>query len=107
MSINSIVINALKDISIPVAFQNYTGSEKIYITFFEYNQTSALNTDDEEQRTAHYIQVDVWSNTDYTNIVDQVKERMKLEDFSRTSEADFYEKDTSIFHKAIRFKGEF
>ncbi|MFS1511753.1 hypothetical protein VQL36_04850 [Chengkuizengella sp. SCS-71B] len=106
MSINSIIINALKNIGLPVNFQTYFGDEKTYITFFEYNQKSRLNADDEEQRTAHFIQVDVWSNTDYTDIVSQVKQAMKSNGFTRTSEADLYEKETGIFHKVIRFKGE-
>ncbi|MFS1511886.1 hypothetical protein VQL36_05540 [Chengkuizengella sp. SCS-71B] len=106
MSINAIIINSLKDIGVPVGFQNYSGSQKTYISFFEYNQKSGLNADDEEQRTTHFIQIDVWSNTDYTEIVSQVKQAIKSNGFTRTSEADLYEKETGIFHKVIRFKGE-
>lgn len=104
MSINSIVLNALKDIGVPVAFQVYDGDEETYITFFEYNQFSALAADNEEQITAHFIQIDVWSSSNYSSLVDRVKMKMKEIGFRRTSEADLYEPDTEIFHKAIRFR---
>ena len=103
MSLNKMIIDTLKPLGVPVAFQTYEGKEKTYITFFEYNQFSALNADDEEQQTAHFIQVDVWSKGDYTSIVQQVKERMIAAGFRRTSEVDLFEQETKTYHKAIRF----
>jgi hypothetical protein len=63
-----------------------------------------LSADDEEQITAHFVQVDIWSTGNYNSLVDQVKARMKDNGFRRTSEADLYEADTEIFHKALRFR---
>ncbi|WP_297988286.1 hypothetical protein [uncultured Anoxybacillus sp.] len=103
MSLNKMIIDTLKPLGVPVAFQTYEGKEKTYITFFEYNQFSALNADDEEQQTAHFIQVDVWSKGDYTSIVDEVKQRMKEAGFRRTTETELYEPDTKIYHKVLRF----
>ncbi|MCH4198532.1 MAG: hypothetical protein LKF87_08195 [Clostridium tyrobutyricum] len=53
--------------------------------------------------TAHYVQVDVWSKTDYINIVKEVKEKLISVGFKRLNEADLYEKDTKIYHKGMRF----
>jgi hypothetical protein len=103
MNLNKLIIDTLTPIGVPVSFQEYTGIETMYITFFEYNQFSALNADDTEQQTSHFIQVDIWSNGDYTAIVDQVKQKMIDAGFKRTSEADLYENDVKIYHKAIRF----
>ncbi|MCL9970351.1 hypothetical protein MX569_07025 [Anoxybacillus kestanbolensis] len=103
MSLNKMIIETLKHVGVPVAFQTYSGTATTYITFFEYNQFSALNADDEEQQTAHFIQVDVWSKGDYTSIVQQVKERMIAAGFRRTSEVDLFEQETKTYHKAIRF----
>ncbi|MBW9219264.1 hypothetical protein K1I43_12055 [Anoxybacillus sp. ST70] len=103
MSLNKMIIETLKHVGVPVAFQTYSGTATTYITFFEYNQFSALNADDEEQQTAHLIQVDVWSKGDYTSIVQQVKERMIAAGFRRTSEVDLFEQETKTYHKAIRF----
>jgi hypothetical protein len=103
MSLNKLIIDTLKPIGVPVAFQTYSGTATTYITFFEYNQFSALNADDEEQQTAHFFQVDVWSKGDYTSIVQQVKDRMTAAGFRRTTETELYEPDTKIYHKALRF----
>ncbi|MGM7682656.1 hypothetical protein ACSVDA_10935 [Cytobacillus sp. Hm23] len=103
MSINQIVINTLESVGVPVEFHHYDGDEKTYITFFEYNQGSGLHADDDEQKTVHYVQVDVWSDLNYMNLVDQVKEKLKNVGFRRTSEADLYERDTGIYHKVMRF----
>jgi hypothetical protein len=103
MSLNKLIIDTLSHIGIPVTFQVYEGEEDTFITFFEYNQLPALNADDEEQNSKHFIQVDIWSNQDYTNIVNQVKNSLLQNGFKRTSEAELYETETGTFHKAIRF----
>jgi hypothetical protein len=103
MSLNKLIIDTLSPLGVPVNFQRYTGNETTYITFFEYNQQPGLNADDSEQVTEHYIQVDIWSKGDYTNLVQQVKDALNGVGFFRTSETELYEPDTQIFHKVIRF----
>lgn len=99
---NEKVVMALLPLGLPVAFQRYNGSKRTYITFFEYNQNSALDADDREQNAMHYIQVDLWSYEDYSEIVPQVREALLDAGFIRTSEAEFYETDTQIYHKLFR-----
>ena len=53
--------------------------------------------------TGHYIQVDIWSNGDYTQLVSKVKELLISCGFKRLNEEDLYESDTEIYHKGIRF----
>lgn len=103
MSLNSLIINTLEPTGVPVEFQDYSGSANTYITFFEYNQMSALNADDEEKKTSHSIQVDVWSKGNYLALVKQVKQLMNQAGFRRNYETEFYEKETKIFHKVLRF----
>jgi hypothetical protein len=103
MSLNKLIIDTLSPLGVPVSFQRYTGTATTYITFFEFNQRPALNADDTEQNTQHSIQVDIWSKGDYTTLVQQVKDALNGVGFFRTSEAEFYEDDTKIFHKVIRF----
>ena len=100
---NSLIINTLKPIGVPVTFQNYVGKETTYITFFTYLEQGEEFADDEEIVTGHYIQVDVWSKGNYLEVVNEVKERMKQAGFRRRSEYELYEKDTKIFHKVLRF----
>lgn len=56
-----------------------------------------------EVALGHYIQVDIWSKEDYTELVKQVVERMQRVNFKRRSEVDLYEEDTKIYHKGLKF----
>jgi hypothetical protein len=103
MSINKIIIDALIPLGVPVRFQTYEGNDTTYITFFSLNERGSLFVDDEENETDHSIQVDIWSNSDYTELVQNVKILLKENGFIRTSEVDLYEKDLKIYHKPIRF----
>jgi len=103
MNLNSLIINTLQPLNVPVDFLTYTGTTRPYITFLELDQRAALNSDDEESETSHFIQVDVFHSGNYHTLVDQVKQALKGVGFTRTSEYDFYETDTKLFHKVIRF----
>ena len=103
MNINTLVVNTLKALAVPVSFQNYQGKETTYITFFEYNQQGEQYADDTEIGTGHFIQIDVWSKADYTALVGSVKNAMINAGFRRLSEIDLYENDTHIYHKGMRF----
>lgn len=101
--INKIVIEALKLLKIPVSFQKYNGKESTYVTFFNYLEQGEQYADNEEKTTGYYIQIDVWSKNDYTELVEKLKIAMKTAGFVRTSAVDLFENDTKIFHKALRF----
>lgn len=103
MSINSIIMNALKTLGIPVSFQTYKGTDTTYATFFEYLAQGEAWAEDEEEITGHYVQVDIWSRGDNTSIVNQVKSLMAEAGFKRTNEVDLYEADLGVYHKGIRF----
>lgn len=103
MSLNNLIISTLAPTGVPVAFQKYTGTLTTYVSFFEYNQQGALFADDVEKRTRHAIQVDVWSKGNYGTLVEQVRSLMTDAGFTRNSEGEFYENDTSMYHKYMRF----
>jgi hypothetical protein len=101
--INQIIIDALTHLKIPVCFQRYSGKAETYITFHEYLETGEEYEEDEESLTAHYIQVDVWSKTDYTEIVKEAKNLLRAAGFKRLNEIDLYEEDTRVYHKGLKF----
>ena len=103
MNIHNLIKTTLAPTNTPVNLLTYTGSATTYITFFEYNQRGSLFLEDEETNTTHSIQVDVWSKGNYLTLVEQVKNLMKQAGFTRNSEAEFFEEDTKIFHKVLRF----
>ena len=100
---NKLIIDTLSPIGVPIEFQTYTGTEPTYITFFTYLEQGEEFADDEEIITGHYVQIDIWSKGNYNRVVNEVKERMKKVGFRRRTEHEFYEKDTKIFHKVLRF----
>ncbi|KHO62674.1 hypothetical protein THYS13_07370 [Thermoanaerobacter sp. YS13] len=103
MNINSKVLTVLNSLGVPVNFQIYTGTEKTYITFFCYLENGELFADDIQQGTAYYIQVDVWSDKNYSSLVEQVKSAMRNAGFSFLSAYDLYEEDVKVYHKVLRF----
>ena len=100
---NKLIKDTLSPLMIPVEFQNYDGNEDTYITFFCYNEKGELFADNIEIGTGFYIQVDVWSKGNYTDIVVQTRGLLENVGFRRTSSIDLYEKDTNVYHKGIRF----
>ena len=101
--INDLILGALRSLRVPVSFQKYRGKENTYITFFSYLEQGEQYADNEEKETGYYIQLDVWSKSDYTELVENITDAMKAAGFRRTSAADLFEEDTKIYHKAIRF----
>lgn len=106
---NKLIIDTLKPLNIPVTFQKYDGKSLTYITFFIYNEQGEIWADDTEILTGYYVQVDVWSKSDYITLVESVISLMQNVGFKRTYAIDLYESDTATYHKTIRFnymKGE-
>ena len=103
MSLNNLIIDTLSPLNVPVTFQKYCGKDKTYITFHEYLQTGEEFEDDEEIFTSHYVQLDIWSKEEYTNLVGTIKELLKVKGFKRLDEVDLYEKDIGLYHKGMRF----
>lgn len=100
---NDEIIQALSGLGIPVSFQHYSGNATTYITFFRYDIENADSSDDEEEIEGYYPQIDLWSNTDYTDLESQIKSAMKSADYSFTNGQDLYEINTGIYHLALRF----
>lgn len=103
MNIHNLIKTTLELTKVPTSLLTYTGTSTTYITYFEYNQHGSLHLEDNEATTTHSIQVDIWSKGNYLTLVNQVKNLMKQAGFTRNSEAEFFEEDTKIFHKVIRF----
>lgn len=103
MTINQLIIETLKPLNVPVSFGTYNQSANTYVVFLEYNQGSAMKADDEEYRTKHLYQVDVFSKGNYLDLVKQLKKLLKEVGFSRTFETETYEDEMKRFRKILRF----
>jgi hypothetical protein len=101
--INKLIIESLRPLNIPVTFQKYTGMASEYITFHCYFTQGEAFDDDSESLTGQYIQIDVWTKSDYTKIVNNTRNLLINMGFKRINEFDLYENDTKIFHKVMKF----
>jgi len=103
MSINKEVLSALAGVGVPVTFHTYSGKADPYITFFTYLEKSEQHADDAEIITGHYVQLDIWTKGDYIELVKAVHDRMKQAGFRKINFYDLYEKDTTVYHKVMRY----
>lgn len=100
--VNKHIITALAPLGVPVSYLRYSGPEATYITFHLYRASGEVYEDDEEVATGHWLQVDIWSKSDYSTLASEVKRRLQLAGFHLLDEADFYEPDVEIYHKGIK-----
>lgn len=77
------------------------------ITFFEIDNSDVAFADDTAYAADVPVQVDVWSKGSTSAIAGEVDETMKALGFARIGASDFYETDTLVYHKALRFRGQF
>lgn len=74
-----------------------------HITFTILSDKSNNISDDVEEDISHIIQVDIWSLEDEWELKKEVKKLMLLKEFGYIEGQDFYELDTKIYHKSLRF----
>lgn len=75
-----------------------------YIEYEIYNAQGAEYAENEETATEYFIQVDIFSLGNYSEIEDMVYKTMIKAGFYRYDENDMYEKDTHLYHKGFRFR---
>lgn len=74
--------------------------------YIEYEIINGFGDDFAENKeisTQYIVQVDIYSTCDYSNIEEMVFNKMIEAGFNRDKEADLFEDDTQLFHKAMRF----
>lgn len=86
-----------------VYFLHANNAKPPYVEYEFYDENGADYSENQETATNYYIQIDIFSNGDYTELETKIKEKMISEGFTRGMAADMYEKDTKLYHKAMRF----
>ena len=91
---------------IPVSFLRYNGKSLTYITYQEIQDDTSFSADDDLQAYVTYYDFDIYSKSNYLDIIESVKEILKANDWryqpSMTSQ-DLYEDDTGYYHKTLCF----
>lgn len=93
-------------VTIPVKFLKYEGHGEPYVVWMSQDMADSLSGDDDLIGYVDYYDFDVYSKSNYLEIIEEVKRILKENGFvwqpSRTSQ-DFYEEDTGYYHKTLNF----
>lgn len=103
MSVIDLVNEALTQVGVPFARLKYSGKAPTYIEYYEYLETGETFAEDDEELTAHYISVNLFSPVDYTETVKKIKEKMKAKGFIRLQEFELFDEVNKSFSRTIRF----
>lgn len=93
--------------SIPVEHLRYKGKSKTFVTWTIINEVPSLNGDDEALYSVVEVDIDVFSDGNYLDIIKEVKKLMKNNEWVWQEDSqEMYEEDTELYHKTITFEKE-
>jgi hypothetical protein len=78
-------------------------NKQLYLEYEIVNEFGVEYSEGNEAFTTYVVQIDIFSTGDYTKLENAVKKIMIQNGFNRDMAADLYEKETGLFHKALRF----
>ncbi|MGL4571794.1 MAG: prohead protease [Clostridium sp.] len=86
-----------------VHFIHANNPEIPYVEYMVFDESSGYNAEGNELVTNYKIQVDIFSKGDYTELEETIKKVMNENNYIRTNAVDLFEKETGLYHKAMRF----
>ncbi|AUN26224.1 prohead protease [Clostridium botulinum] len=78
-------------------------AKDLYVEYEIINEYGTEYSEGNENFTTYIVQIDIFSTGDYTALENTVKRIMIHNGFNRDMAADLYEKETGLYHKAMRF----
>lgn len=103
---NNLIEQLFANYSVPFAFMFYREHAESYITYQQTQIDTLFDAEDELQNYVDYYDIDIYSKSNYLQIIEDVKEIMKQGGFRwqpEMSSGDMYEEDTRYFHKTLCF----
>lgn len=97
----------VKGEEIPVAHLRYQGNSKKYVTWTITGEEPALSANDEVLCSICSLDVDIFSEGNYLDIIKAIKQIMKNNDWVWVGDStEMYEEDTKLYHKTCSFEKE-
>lgn len=91
--------------SIPAAHLRYRGKSKSFVVWTIISNNPEVSGDDEEIYSVYQVDVDVYSDGDYTEILSAVKTLMKNNGYVWYEDSpEMYEEDTGLYHITATFE---
>lgn len=101
---DEIIVDKLK---IPVAHLKYKGNEKTYITWQLLEENSELCANDDDLFSVCPLDIDIYSDKNYLNIIKKIKEIMKENDWVWSgNSSEMLDDDTELYHITCSFEKE-
>ena len=92
---------------IPVAHLRYKGKSKKFVTWTITGETPALSANDEDLCSICSVDIDIFSDGNYLDIIKEIKQKMKNNDWLWVEDSEeMYEEDTELYHKTISYEKE-
>lgn len=92
---------------VPVAHLRYRGASKTFVTWTITGDEPTLSGDDELLYSVVSVDIDVFSDKNYLNVVEAIKELMILNYWVWTGDSsEMYEEDTGLYHLTCSFEKE-
>ena len=104
MNTNPLILNALKNIGIPVEPIHYSGSDKEYITFIDADNRAVDYADDEDITESAIIQVHYFTQNNPKNKSKEIRKALRNAGFLYLNTQEFYEKEEQYFHTIIEVR---
>lgn len=93
--------------TIEVAHLKYTGKLTTYIVWTIISEQPFLEYDDEVQYSVVSLDIDIYSEGNYLNIMKEVKRIMKENEWNWIEDSEeMHEEDTGLYHRTITFEKE-
>ena len=97
----------VKGKSIPVEHLRYKGKSKTFVTWTLLPEIPSLSADDEVIYSVCQVDIDIYSDGNYLDIMDEVKKIMKINHWLWNEDSqEMYEDDTGLYHRTITFEKE-
>lgn len=96
------IINLLPDKKV-YFLHSINPNKKLYVEYEIYDSWGIYYTENAEKYRNYMVQVDIFSTDNYSAVEKTIREKMIQSGFNRGKEADLFEKDTKLYHKAMRF----
>lgn len=97
----------VKDKKVPVEHLRYKGKSKTFVTWTILSEVPSLNGDDDYLYSVVEVDIDIFSDGNYLDIMEEVKKIMKINGWSWVEDSEeMYEEDTELYHRTVTFEKE-
>ena len=109
MNINPLIEAAFADFTvagrhIPIAFLNYTGTEKTYLTYYTWLEKPDNFYDDGHHAEVAFGTINIFSKGNFKEVLNQIKIKLKQNKFTwMDNGSETFDQETGYYHVPVNF----